>query len=205
MILIVGLGNPGEKYEATRHNLGFVTLEHFLKNFVPVQKKEWESSAKFKSDIAEIEWQPKHGMLQKVLLVRPQTYMNNSGMAVQLVSSFYKINPSDIWIIHDDFDLPIGTMKIRLGGASAGHHGVQSIIDSLKTDKFWRFRLGTGESHSKGKIAKHKIRAADDFVLHSFGRGESGKVRELIKRAVKAIETGLEENLLKAQNRFNTK
>lgn len=205
MKLIVGLGNPGEKYEATRHNLGFIVLDHFLKNFEPVQKKDWEDSIKFKSEIAQIDWQPKDGKLQKVILAKPKTYMNNSGMAVQLIKSFYKVDLSDIWIIHDDFDLPIGSMKIRFGGASAGHHGVESIIAALNSDKFWRFRLGTGESHTRGKIAKHKIRAADDFVLNSFGRGESGKVRELIKRADKAIETGLEETLEKAQNRFNTK
>lgn len=205
MKLIVGLGNPGEKYEATRHNLGFMVLDHFLKNFEPVQKKDWEDSIKFKSEIAQIDWQPKEGKLQKVILAKPKTYMNNSGMAVQLIKSFYKVDLSDIWIIHDDFDLPIGSMRIRFGGASAGHHGVESIIAVLNSDKFWRFRLGTGESHTRGKIAKHKIRAADDFVLNSFGRGESGKARELIKRAVKAIETGLEETLEKAQNRFNTK
>lgn len=205
MKLIVGLGNPGEKYEATRHNLGFIVLDHFLKNFEPVKKGDWEDSAKFKSYVTEIEWQPKSGTLEKVILAKPKTYMNNSGMAVQLIASFYKISASDIWIIHDDFDLPIGSMKIRFGGASAGHHGVESIIDTLKTDKFWRFRLGTGESHSKGKIAKHKIRQADDFVLHNFGRGESGKIRELIKRGVKAIEAGLEESLLKSQNQFNSR
>lgn len=205
MILIVGLGNPGEKYESTRHNLGFMVVDHVLKNFEPVQKRGWEDSTKFKSDIAQIEWQPKSGSLQKVTLVKPKTYMNNSGMAVALISSFYKVASEDIWIIHDDFDLPIGSMKIRFGGASAGHHGVESIINSLKTDKFWRFRLGTGESHAKGKIAKHRVRSADDFVLNNFGRGESGKVRELVKRTVKAIETGLEESLLRAQNRFNTK
>lgn len=205
MKIIIGLGNPGDKYESTRHNLGFVVIDHFLKSFEPVRKENWQDSPKFKSEVAQIEWQPKAGILQKVLLAKPKTYMNLSGMAVQLLSSFYKVQPSDIWIVHDDFDLPIGAMKIRFGGASAGHHGVQSIIDFLGTDKFWRFRLGTGESHTKGKIAKHKIRAADDFVLHSFGRGESGKIRELIKRAVKAIETGLEEDLLKSQNRFNTR
>lgn len=205
MILIVGLGNPGEKYEATRHNLGFMVLEHFLKDFQVEQKTEWENFTKFKSDIVQLDWQPKLGDSQKVILVKPKTYMNNSGMAVALVSSFYKIAPSNIWIIHDDFDLPMGSMKIRLGGASAGHHGVESIIASLNSDKFWRFRLGTGESHSKGKMAKHKIRKADDFVLSGFGKGESGKIRELIKRAVKALETGLEDGLLKSQNRFNTK
>ena len=205
MKLIIGLGNPGEKYERTRHNLGFMILEHFLKDSQLERKTEWENSTKFKSDIVALEWKPKVGVLEKVILCKPKTYMNNSGMAVQLISSFYKVAPSDIWIIHDDFDLPLGSMKIRFGGASAGHHGVESIISALNSDKFWRFRMGTGESHSKGKMAKHRIRKADDFVLGGFGKGESGKIRELIKRAVKAIETGLEDGLLKSQNRFNTK
>lgn len=205
MKLIVGLGNPGEKYEKTRHNLGFMVVEKFLKDFEMIKDTNWNNSAKFKSDIVQLEWKPKVGVLQKVILAKPKTYMNNSGMAVSLIASFYKIQPSDIWIIHDDFDLPIGSMKIRFGGASAGHHGVESIIGTLKTDKFWRFRMGTGESHSRGKMAKHKIRQADDFVLGGFGKGESGKVRELIKRAVKAIEAGLEESLEKSQNQFNTK
>lgn len=205
MKLIIGLGNPGEKYESTRHNLGFMVLENFLKDFESAKDTQWENSDKFKSDILQIEYKPKVGELVKVILVKPKTYMNNSGMAVALISSFYKITSEDIWIIHDDFDLPLGNMKIRFGGASAGHHGVESIIASLKSDKFWRFRMGTGESHSKGKMAKHKIREAEDFVLSGFGKGEAGKIRELIKRGSKAISMALEEGLLASQNRFNTK
>lgn len=204
MKLIVGLGNPGDKYERTRHNLGFMVLDSFLRDFEPVTNSSWQDSSKFKSFIAEIEWQPQAGKLEKVILVKPKTYVNNSGMAAQLISSFYKIKPENIWIIHDDFDLPLGSMKIRFGGASAGHHGVESIIAILKTDKFWRFRMGTGASHAKGIMAKTK-RNLNDLVLKGFGKGESGKTRELIKRGVKAISTALEEDLTKAMNRFNTK
>ena len=124
-------------------------------------------------------------------------------MAVQIISSLYKIKPEDIWIIHDDFDLPTGSMKIRFGGASAGHHGVESIISTLKTDKFWRFRMGTGEQKSKAEKIKKKN--AEDFVLSGFGKGEAGKIRELIKRGSKAIQMALEESLLASQNRFNTR
>lgn len=210
MKLIVGLGNPGGKYEGTRHNLGFMVVDHFLKDFEPVNKQNWEHSDKLKSDIVVFDWQRRQASsgqanMEKVVLAKPQTYMNNSGMAVSLLANFYKIASEDIWVIHDDFDLPLGSMKIRLGGASAGHHGVESIIGVLKTDRFWRFRMGTGESHAKGKMAKHKIREAEDFVLGGFGRGESGKVRELIKRSAKALAEGLEDGLLVAQNRFNTK
>lgn len=203
MKLIVGLGNPGEKYESTRHNLGFMVLEHFLKDFEQEQKTQWENSTKFKSDIVQLEYKPKIGELIKVILVKPKTYMNNSGMAVALLSSFYKISPSDIWIINDDFDLPTGTMKIRFGGASAGHHGVESVMNSLKTDKFWRFRMGTGAQ--KSKEVKLRKKNAEDFVLGGFGKGEAGKIRELVKRGSKAISMALEEGLLASQNRFNTR
>jgi peptidyl-tRNA hydrolase, PTH1 family len=202
MKLIVGLGNPGEKYEKTRHNLGFMIVEHFLKNFEPAGSISWGNSDKFKSDITQIEWQPKHGSLEKVILAKPKTYMNNSGLAVQLLASFFKLPPSDIWIIHDDIDLPLGTMKIRFGGASAGHHGVESILEHLSTDKFWRFRMGVGE---KRELNDSRMKNVDDFVLGTFSGAEKGKLKDLIKRGVKAIETSLEESLEAAMNRFNAK
>lgn len=202
MKLIVGLGNPGEKYEKTRHNLGFMVVEKFLKDFQSTKNTLWENSTKFKSDIAQIDWQPKHGSLEKVVLAKPKTYMNNSGMAVRLVSDFYKIKASDIWVIHDDIDLPLGAMKIRFGGASAGHHGVESLIEHLSTDKFWRFRMGIGE---KRELNDSRMKNVDDFVLGIFSGQEKGKLKELIKRGVKAIEESLEEGMTAAMNRFNTK
>ncbi len=207
MKLIVGLGNPGEKYEKTRHNLGFLVLDKFLKDFSQVQKTIWEYNEKFKCDIAKIDWQPKKGTLRGIILVKPKTYMNNSGLSVRLVSAFYKINPSDIWIIHDEIDLPLGNMKIRFGGGSAGHKGIMSIMNSLGTEKFWRFRLGTG--HQKGiKNSKFKIKnskSVEEFVLRGFSSGEAGKAREIIKRGSKSIQEALENGLEKAMNRFNTK
>lgn len=205
MKLIVGLGNPGEKYEKTRHNLGFMTVEHFLKDFSLAKFTVWENSSKFKSDIAQIEWQPKHGNLEKVILVKPKTYMNNSGLAVRIIADFYKISADNIWIIHDDIDLPLGNLKIRLGGASAGHHGVESVMEHLGTDKFWRFRMGTGETSLKFKIKNEKLRNVEDFVLSGFTGSERGKLKHLIKRGVKAVETSLEDGLDAAMNRFNTK
>lgn len=202
MKLIVGLGNPGEKYEKTRHNLGFMIVEKFLKNFEPVKDTVWENVKKFKSDIAKIEWQPKHGALEQVILVKPKTFMNNSGMAVRLVADFYKIKLEDVWIINDDIDLPLGTLKIRFGGASAGHRGIDSVIESLGTDKFWRFRLGIGE---KRELNDSRIKDVDGFVLGTFSGSEKGKLKELIKKATKAIEEGLENDLKSAMNRFNTK
>ena len=205
MKLIVGLGNPGEKYIDTRHNLGFKIVEHFLKDFQSAKDTIWENSTKFKSDIAQVEWQPKHGTLERVILAKPQSYMNNSGLAVRLISDFYKLKPEDIWIIHDDIDLPLGNMKIRFGGASAGHHGVESIMRILTTDKFWRFRMGTGLKNQKLNLKNQKLKNVEDFVLSGFTGSEKGKVKNLIKRGVNAIEASLEDSLEKAMNRFNTK
>lgn len=198
MKLIIGLGNPGTRYERTRHNIGFMVAERFLKNFETVDKTKWEDSIKFKSDTAQIIWQPRHGKEEKVILVKPKTYMNNSGLAIQLLTTYYKLSTTDIWIIHDDIDLPLGSMRIRFGGASAGHHGVNSIIEKLGTDKFWRFRMGVG-------VENHKLKNMDDFVLGEFRGAEQGKVRELIKRGAKAIDMVLEKGLDAAMNRFNAK
>ncbi|MEK7450866.1 MAG: aminoacyl-tRNA hydrolase [Patescibacteria group bacterium] len=206
MKLIVGLGNPGEKYEKTRHNLGFMVIEKFLKDFEPVRKTVWENQNKFKSDIVQLEWQPKHGSLEKVILAKPKTYMNNSGMAVQLITNYYKLSTTDVWIVNDDIDLPLGAMKIRFGGASAGHHGVDSVISSLGTDKFWRFRMGIGEQ--KVSSIKYQVlsrRGVDEFVLGNFSGAEKGKAKDLIKRGAKAIVMALEEGMERAMNRFNTK
>ncbi len=205
MKLIVGLGNPGEKYEKTRHNLGFMVIEKFLKDFESVGNTVWENSSKFKSEIAQIEWQPGHGDLEKVIIAKPKTYMNNSGLAVSLLTTYYKILSPDVWVVHDDIDLPLGSMKIRFGGAAGGHHGVESIISLLTTDKFWRFRMGTGERNLKFEVRSSKLKNVEDFVLSSFTSSEKGKIKELIKRGSNAIQTSLEEGLDRAMNRFNTK
>jgi PTH1 family peptidyl-tRNA hydrolase len=203
MKLIVGLGNPGLKHEKTRHNLGFIIVDAFLKDFSSSAENLWREEKKFKSEIAEINWQPKKGLAQKVILVKPLTYMNGSGLTVSSISKFYKINPEDVWVIHDEIDLPLGGMKIRFGGASAGHKGVASIIESLGTDGFWRFRIGIGAQREK--VQTKKVRAIDNYVLGEFSESEKGKAREIIKKGKKAIEDALEEGLEKAMNRFNTR
>ncbi|MDP3987861.1 MAG: aminoacyl-tRNA hydrolase [Candidatus Levybacteria bacterium] len=209
MKLIFGLGNLGEKYEKTRHNLGFMAVERFLKDNALVEKTVWEDSKKFKSEIAQFDFSSKN-FSEKVILAKPKTYMNDSGIGVQLLSSFYKVQPSDIWVIHDDIDLTLGSMKIRFGGASAGHHGVESIMETLGTDRFWRFRLGIGANNQELRIKnyelrKRKIKNVDDFVLSEFGMEEQGKARELIKKSSKALQVALEKGLEKAMNRFNAK
>lgn len=199
MKLIIGLGNPGEKYENTRHNIGFMALDQFLKDFESARDTKWAPNAKFKSQTADLTWQPEHSPAEKMVLAKPDTYMNDSGLAVQLLVDFYKVAPEDVWVLHDDVDFPIGSMKIRLGGASAGHRGVMSIIERLGTDKFYRFRLGIGrpgESEHSG---------VSHYVLDGFSHEDHGKVRELLKRTSKAIQMGLEKGLDAAMNRYNTK
>jgi peptidyl-tRNA hydrolase, PTH1 family len=210
MKIIVGLGNPGEKYEATRHNLGFSVLDHFLKDYAPVEK---QNEAKFKSDIATLIWDSKTNGEEKVLLVKPKTYMNNSGMAVELVASFYKVSPEDLWIVHDELDLPLGTLKIRFGGAAAGHHGVEDIMEKLGTDKFWRFRMGIGhmrrtshdEEGRERPVGRMKMEGVDDYVLGPFEGKSQTEAKKMVKHSSEALETALEKGLKVAQNRFNTK
>jgi PTH1 family peptidyl-tRNA hydrolase len=214
MKLIVGLGNPGEQYEATRHNLGFIVVDHFLKDFSSVNDGKWDSNEKLKSDISLIDWQPKAGPPERVILAKPTTFMNNSGMAVQLLANYYKVAAEDIWIINDELDLPLGKLKIRFGGAAAGHHGVEDIIEKLGTDKFWRFRLGIGtlkhsaetidDDGNAKMIAQRDMGNTSDFVLGTFSGKEHSEIKKMIKHTCEAIETALEKGLEAAMNRFNT-
>lgn len=209
MKLIVGLGNPGEKYEGTRHNLGFMVVDQLLKDLLSAKEAVWSINSKLKSDIAVIDSADPStgsGPSGKVILAKPQTFMNNSGMAVGLLFNFYKIKPEDLWVVYDELDLPVGSMKIRFGGAAAGHHGVESIMEKIGTDEFWRFRMGIGTSHDKEHVlSKQRIKQAKDYVLGGFGRGDVGKIRELIKHGSEALQMALEKGIEPAMNRFNTR
>lgn len=213
MKLVVGLGNPGEKYEKTRHNLGFMAVEKFFKDYSPVDETRWSEEKKLKSDIVILDWQPKNADLERVILAKPRTYMNNSGMAVRLIADYYKVKAEDIWVAYDDLDLPVGSIKIRFGGAAAGHHGVESIMASLGTDKFWRFRMGIGLPHGHkvdgdGKEhlqSRRTVGNVEDYVLGTFDTRDRNKIREVIKYCSQAFEVALEKGLEASMNRFNTK
>ncbi len=213
MKLLVGLGNPGEKYENTRHNLGFMALDRFLKDYTSVENTTWSDEKKLKSDIALLDWQPKTGQLERVILAKPKTFMNNSGMAAKLIADYYKVESENIWVAYDDLDLPTGSIKIRFGGAAAGHHGVESIMASLNTDKFWRFRMGIGLPHGHkvdGDGVEHvqsrrAVGNVEDYVLGTFGTKDRNKIREVIKACSNAFEVALEKDMTSAMNRFNTK
>lgn len=189
MKLLVGLGNPGEKYKNVRHNLGFEILDEFVKKMdgggwkIGVEGGKWKMEEKFKAEIIKV---------SELLLVKPQTFVNKSGIAVSLIASYFKVHPEDVIIIHDELDLPLGKIKVRLGGSAAGHHGVESIIDALGTDQFVRVRLGIG------RVAF----AAEEFVLEPFLPDEKPQVNQMIKRAVKIIEASLTAGVEIARNQY---
>lgn len=146
--LIVGLGNPGEEYENNRHNIGFLIL-----------------------DKVQDRLRSKNNELGTILL-KPDKFMNNSGLRVREKADYYKIEPKDIYIVHDDLDLDFGTVRVSFGSSSAGHNGVQSIIDELKTNKFWRVRVGIGRPPENVP--------ADKFVLQNFLPEEKTKLTRII-------------------------
>lgn len=196
MILIVGLGNPGDKYTGTRHNLGFDLIDKYITNILSVKESDnfWSVDKKFKSEIGKIGDQ---------IYAKPLTFMNQSGIAVKAIASYYKIKPRDIIVLHDELDLPLGHFRLRQGGAAAGHHGVESIIDSLKTDQFIRLRLGIGNLRTKSGEHKKSSFNAEHFVLEPFEQKESAAVKRMQKHAVQVIQTLLTDGLEKAQNLYN--
>jgi PTH1 family peptidyl-tRNA hydrolase len=187
MKLIVGLGNPGRKYQKTWHNIGFVAIDKIADEF---DFEAFKAENKFKSEIAT----GKIGN-EKVLLVKPQTYMNNSGEAVGLIAKYYKIDPVDIIIIHDDVDLDLERIKIVTSSSAGGNNGIQSIIQHLKTKDFVRIKIGVATKR------KDTMDTAD-YVLSKTGLLQSGKIKEVIKKTVAAAaETVVDAS--RAMNHFN--
>jgi len=156
--LIVGLGNPGEKYKNNRHNVGFVLIDKYAKEHGLV----WEENSKLKALTCKVE---------DKLLVKPQTFMNNSGESVSQIINFYKIDPEDLTVIHDDVDLPLGEVKKQFASGAAGHHGVESIISCLGTKEFWRVRIGVGRPSGGMQV--------EDFVLQDFLKEELAVINKI--------------------------
>jgi peptidyl-tRNA hydrolase, PTH1 family len=196
MKLIVGLGNPGNQYEETRHNIGFMILDKLARELTQTTVA-WNKDAKHKAFIAKA---------GDVILVKPQTFMNASGEAVKSLVDYYKLNVSDVWVIHDDIDLPLGKIRIREKGASGGHNGVDSIIRALGSDVFVRFRMGVGRGKDVSPShygEEHRRRNVVSFVLSRFGQSEAGHMKHLIKDGEEAVRTALMKGLDKAMNLFN--
>jgi peptidyl-tRNA hydrolase, PTH1 family len=172
MKLVVGLGNPGEKYKNTRHNVGFLSLDYLLSfdGFMTARPGK-----EFKSEVWT--WQNE---TEKVLFIKPQTYMNDSGQALKLFCNFYKMDfEKDILIIHDELDLPFGGLKLSLNSSAAGHNGVQSIIDNLGTQNFQRLRIGIESRLSREEMP------TENFVLQNFTEDETIKLSEDIFPKIK--------------------
>ena len=184
--LVVGLGNPGEKYENTRHNVGFLTVDELAERArVPVQKLKHRAL----TNTLEV-----GGV--KVLLMKPVTYMNLSGEAVGEAARFYKLPPERVLVISDDVSLPLGKLRIRKGGSAGGHNGLKSIIQHLGTDQFPRIKVGVGQKpHPEYDMA--------DWVLSKFAGEDLKTITEAIRKAADAVECLIQEGPDKAMNRFN--
>ena len=169
MKLIVGLGNPGKKYEKTRHNVGFMFLDMLHDKLVSAGINKWELSKKFNALIAGCTY---HN--EKIILAKPMTYMNRSGEAVGLIAHYYKLTSEDIIIVHDDKDIPFGEIKIQQDRGPAGHNGISSIIDHIATKNFHRIRIGIAHENIK------KMSDISHFVLGKFGIFEKKKLQQTI-------------------------
>jgi peptidyl-tRNA hydrolase, PTH1 family len=180
MKLIVGLGNPGKKYANTRHNAGFLAIDYILGDDLFFQAKP---SHEFKSEMNT--WDSNG---EKVIFLKPQTFMNDSGQALVIICNFYKLDfAKDLLVIHDDVDLPMGSYKLTAGSSSAGHKGIQSIIESLGTQDFNRVRIGIESRPDKQQLP------TDAFVLQEFGEDEKNILQneifpEVFKEIVKFLE-----------------
>ncbi|MFA7653768.1 MAG: aminoacyl-tRNA hydrolase [Candidatus Magasanikbacteria bacterium] len=168
MKLIVGLGNPGKKYEKTRHNAGFLVLDKLINN----EQLTINQTKKLRSEVAKN---------KNFILAKPQTFMNESGLAVQALVNFYKIKPEDIIVIHDDKDIPLGEYKIQTNRGPAGHNGIKSIIEHLGTQNFRRVRVGIATP----EMDKYEDKA--NFVLEKFSKEELKILNEVMEKIIKLL------------------
>jgi len=185
MFLVVGLGNPGQEYEKTRHNLGFMVLDELaarcnVKTFKTKHRALLEKSTLDGKD---------------VLLAKPQTFMNNSGEAVREIASWYKVAPEKIVVIYDDVDLEPGTLRLRTGGGAGGHHGVESVMNGLGHQDFVRVRVGIGRENFLGDVTK--------YVLENIPPGQKEIMKEAIISAADAVEEIIKTGVSSAMNKFN--
>jgi PTH1 family peptidyl-tRNA hydrolase len=183
-LLVVGLGNPGREYATTRHNVGFMVADELAQR----HGGSWRS--KFSGEVADVRIDG-----ARLALLKPQTYMNESGRAVASAAKFYKVDPEDLLAVHDEVDLDLGRMQARLGGGLAGHNGLRSLASALKTPEFLRLRIGVGRPERGDR------RPVSDWVLSPFE--PEVDVGALVGRAADAVETLVREGLEEAQQRFN--
>jgi len=185
--LIIGLGNPGKRYEQTRHNIGFMVLEKLAAQLEIDLKQKSFNALWGKGALAG----------KNVLLAQPQTFMNLSGTAVRQLQSFFKTDISNLIVIHDDLDLPFGSIRLKAGGGTAGHKGLASIESNLGSSEFMRVRLGIGKPVDKSRI--------EGYVLEPFRKEEQTVLPEILQRAADASAEIVLNGLQKAVSKYQTK
>jgi PTH1 family peptidyl-tRNA hydrolase len=183
MHLIVGLGNIGEKYQLTRHNIGFLVIDEITKNLSTSNI----NNPNFQSTLLKSGYN---------LFSKPTTYMNNSGLAVHAIKEYYKIDLENIIVIHDDLDLPFGTVKFKIGGGHGGHNGLRSL-DAHITKEYIRVRIGIGKPAHKEDVA--------NYVLSNFSKEELNKLQDIIAHTIKAVETLKTEDIDQVKSKFTLK
>ena len=183
-LLVVGLGNPGREYATTRHNVGFMVADELALR----HGGSWRS--KFSGEVADVRLDG-----ARLVLLKPQTYMNESGRSVAAAARFYKVDPAELLAVHDEVDLDVGRMQARLGGGFAGHNGLRSVASALGTPDFLRLRLGVGRPE------RGDPRPVADWVLSPFAPDVD--VGALVSRAADAVEVLVRDGLEEAQQRFN--
>ena len=188
MKIIAGLGNPGTEYAATRHNVGFMLADALA--------TRWGATAwRTKQDVFIAE---AHLGAEKILLVKPLTYMNESGRAIGSLLSWYKLGASDLIVAHDDIDLPVGTIRLRKKGSAGGHNGMKSVLYHVKDENFPRVRIGVGHPvHDHAQVIR--------YVLSPFSTEEAQKIREAIEYLLPAVECIVTEGVDFAMNKYNPK
>lgn len=186
MKVIVGLGNPGKEYENTKHNIGFLTLDR-LSERLGISIKQIKHKALTGEGFVKG---------QKLMLVKPQTYMNLSGQCVREVMQYYKLEPENLIVIYDDLDIPIGTLRLRAKGSAGTHNGMKSIIYDIQEDGFPRVRVGIG-GERKGNLA--------NYVISGFRKEDIDTVETAVEKAADAVECWIDEGINAAMNKFNTK
>ena len=179
--LVAGLGNPGPEYAVTRHNIGFIVVDQLAAQFGAT----WQRSTK---------WEALWVKCGTALLMKPLSFVNRSGSPLFAMAQFYKVEPNEILVVLDDFSLPLGRVRLRLGGGSGGHNGLESIIGQFGTEQIPRLRIGIGAAPREGAV---------DYVLSSFFDEEKPIVRSTIDRAVEAVKCAIDNDLISAMNIFN--
>ncbi len=187
--LIVGLGNPGSKYDKTRHNIGFEVVDALARR----SQISWSENRRFQAFLGE-GFSPTR---EKLRLLKPLTYMNASGQAIRAAIDWYKLPPESVLIVYDDLDLPVGRLRMRLSGSAGGHNGMKSAIAHLGTDNFPRLRVGIAKSTPDRDTISH--------VLGKFLPEETKVISDVLQFAVDAVEISIKQGVEKAMNLYNSR